>query len=312
MASATTNKVSKGKQFTKCLRENKVMYLFLLLPTIFFVVFRYVPMFGNIIGFRKYKIGGSLWGTGEFTLKYFKMFLADASFWDVFMNTVSLSLVVLLFTFPLPIIFSLLLNEMANAKIKKFIQSVTIVPKFFSIVVVITIFNSLLSPSVGIVNHLITSLGGNEIFFMNESEWFRIIYIVTDLWQFLGWNSIIYMAVLASADQQLYEAAMVDGANRWKQTIHITLPVMLPTIAINFIISVGTILNLSFEKNLLLYKDNIADVADVIQTFSYRIGLLGKNYSYATAVSLFQAVISLSLLWFANKIINKKWDLGLW
>ena len=312
MANTATKKVGLGKQFKKCLRENKAMYLFLILPTIYFIIFKYIPMFGNIIGFRKYKIAGSLWGTGEFTLRYFKMFLTDSSFWDVFNNTVLLSLIVLLFTFPLPIIFSLLLNEIVNSKLKKFVQSVTIIPKFFSIIVVITIFNSMLSPSVGIVNHLITTWGGNEIFFMNESEWFHVIYIVTDLWQFLGWNSIIYMAVLASADQQLYEAAMVDGANRWKQTIHITLPVMLPTIAINFIISIGTVLNLSFEKNLLLYKDNIADVADVIQTFSYRMGLLGKNYSYATAVGLFQAVISLTLLWLANRLINKKWNLGLW
>ncbi len=302
----------KNVSFAECFRKNKVIYAFLVLPIIYFIVFKYIPMFGNIIGFRKYVSGGSYLGTGEFTLKYFEMFLKDPSFWGVFQNTIVLSLLVLLITFPLPIVFALMMNELGNKKFKKFVQSVTIIPKFFSVVVVISIFNLLLSPSTGVVNHLITSLGGAEIFFMNESQWFRAIYIITDIWQFLGWNSIIYMAVLASADKEQYEAAMVDGANRWKQTIHVTLPALLPTISINLILSVGTVINLGFEKNLLLYKENIADTADVIQTFVFRQAMEYKNYSYATAVGLFQAVISLALLWVANKLINKYWDCGLW
>ncbi len=302
---------TEGK-FARSFRENKVLYLFLLLPVLYFIIFKYIPMFGNIIGFRKYKIGGSYWGEGDLTFKYFKMFLTDPNFWKVFLNTVTLSLLVLLITFPLPIIFSLMLNEVMNNRFKKFVQSITIIPKFFSVIVVIMLFNTLLSPSTGIVNELIVMFGGEKIFFMNDKQWFRAIYIFTDIWQFLGWNSIIYMAVLASADQELYEAAMIDGAGKWKQTIHITIPLLLPTIAINFIISIGTVLNLSFEKNLLLYKPNIAEVADTIQTFVYRMGLLDKNYSYATAVGLFQSVLSLTLLWIANKVVNKKWDLGLW
>ncbi len=307
-------KVNRKKQesFSSCFMRNKVIYAFLALPVVYFLVFKYIPMIGNIIGFRKYRAGGSYLGEGELTFKYFEQFISDSQFWGVFGNTITLSLLVLLITFPLPIIFALCMNELGNKHFKKFVQSVTIIPKFFSVVVVISIFNALLSPSTGIVNHLITTLGGKEIFFMNESQWFRAIYIITDIWQFLGWNSIIYMAVLASADKEQYEAAMVDGANRWKQTIHITLPVLLPTIAINLILSVGTVINLGFEKNLLLYKDNIADTADVIQTFVFRMGLEYKNYSYATAVGLFQAVISLSLLYVANKLINKYWDCGLW
>ncbi len=298
--------------FKDSFRKNKVMYAFLILPTIYFIVFKYVPMFGNIIAFRKYVPGGSILGQGEFTLRYFKLFLGDPAFWAVFRNTITLSGLVLLFTFPLPIIFALMLNEIENTYFKKTVQTLTIIPKFLSIVVAVMMVNMLLSPSVGIVNHIITYLGGKEIFFMNEASWFHFIYVASELWQFLGWNSIIYMAVLASADKQQYEAAMVDGANRWKQTIHVTLPTMLPTIAINFIIAIGCVLNLSFEKNLLLYKGNIAETADVIQTFVYRMGLLNKNYSYATAVGLFQAVISLSMLFIANKIINKYWDCGLW
>ena len=305
-------KLKNGDSLSKNFKENKVLYLFLVLPIVYFILFKYVPMFGNIIAFRKYRIGGSYWGTGDFTFRYFKMFLSDPNFWSVFLNTIVLSSLVLLITFPLPIIFSLMLNEIMLNRFKKFVQSVAIIPKFFSIIVVVMLFNAILSPSTGIVNEVIENLGGNRIFFMNDEDWFRFIYIFSEIWQFLGWNSIIYMAVLASADLQLYEAAMIDGAGKWKQTLHITLPLLLPTVAINFIISIGTVLSLSFEKNLLLFKPNIAEKADVIQTFVYRMGLLDKNYSYATAVGLFQAVISLSLLWVANKLVNKKWDLGLW
>uniref|UniRef100_UPI0004B3A0E7 ABC transporter permease subunit n=2 Tax=Bacillota TaxID=1239 RepID=UPI0004B3A0E7 len=147
---------------------------------------------------------------------------------------------------------------------------------------------------------------------MNEAGWFRPVYIITDIWQFMGWNSIIYMAVLASADQEQYEAAMIDGANRWKQTRYITLPIMIPTISINFIISIGHILNLGFEKALLIQKPSTYATSDIIQTFVYRMGLLNKNYSYGTAVGLFQAVIGLVLLYIANKVVNKRWNTGLW
>ncbi len=294
------------------LKKNYVLYLFLILPCLYFIVFKYIPMFGNLIAFRKYTPGGSIIGEGEFTFKYFEMFLTDGTFWTVFSNTIILSIFVLIIMFPAPIIFALLMNELGGKHFKKLVQSVTIIPRFFSVVVVITIFNALLSPSTGIINELITSFGGTEIFFMNDANWFRPIYISTEIWQLLGWNSIIYMAVLSSVDHEQYEAAMVDGANRWKQTLHITLPAMLPTIAINLIMSVGTVINLGFEKNLLLYQPNIAEVADVIQTYVYRMGLLNRNYSYATAVGLFQAVISLSLLWITNKLVNKYWDCGLW
>lgn len=299
-------------RFKKSLSTNTVLYLFLVLPILFFVVFKYIPMFGNIIAFRQYKPGGAYFGETWSGFKYFEMFLQDSSFWKAFNNTVVLSSMVLLLTFPLPIIFSILLNEIGNKHFKKFVQSITIIPKFLSVVVVVMIFNTMLSPSTGVVNEIIVALGHEKIFFMNEAEWFRAIYIISEVWQFMGWNSIIYMAVLASADQEQYEAAMVDGANRFKQTIHITLPCLLPTIAINFIISVGLILNLGFEKILLMYTANTYETADVIQTFVYRVGLLNKNYSYGTAVGLFQSVISLTLLYISNKIVNKYWDAGLW
>lgn len=300
------------KELGTSMKKNTTLYIFLILPIIYFVVFKYIPMFGNIIAFRKYVPGQSYFGVSWEGFRYFEMFLKDEAFWNAFKNTIVLSGISLLICFPIPIIFSLLLNELMQKKFKKVVQSVTIIPRFLSVVVVVAMMNAMLSPSTGIVNRIIEYFGGEAIYFMNDPFWFRIIYICSELWQFVGWNSIIYMAVLSSADQEQYEAAMVDGAGKIKQAIHITLPIMLPTIAINLIISLGNILNIGFEKVLLMYTPTTYETADIIQTFVYRIGLMGANYSYGTAVGLFQGVISLTLLWMANRITNKRWGCGLW
>ena len=300
------------KELGTSMKKNTTLYIFLILPIIYFVVFKYIPMFGNIIAFRKYVPGQSYFGVSWEGFRYFEMFLKDEAFWNAFKNTVVLSGISLLICFPIPIIFSLLLNELMQKKFKKVVQSVTIIPRFLSVVVVVAMMNAMLSPSTGIVNRIIEYFGGEAIYFMNDPFWFRIIYICSELWQFVGWNSIIYMAVLSSADQEQYEAAMVDGAGKIKQAIHITLPIMLPTIAINLIISLGNILNIGFEKVLLMYTPTTYETADIIQTLVYRIGLMGANYSYGTAVGLFQGVISLTLLWMANRITIKRWECGLW
>ena len=300
------------KELGTSMKKNTTLYIFLILPIIYFVVFKYIPMFGNIIAFRKYVPGQSYFGVSWEGFRYFEMFLKDEAFWNAFKNTVVLSGISLLICFPIPIIFSLLLNELMQKKFKKVVQSVTIIPRFLSVVVVVAMMNAMLSPSTGIVNRIIEYFDGEAIYFMNDPFWFRIIYICSELWQFVGWNSIIYMAVLSSADQEQYEAAMVDGAGKIKQAIHITLPIMLPTIAINLIISLGNILNIGFEKVLLMYTPTTYETADIIQTLVYRIGLMGANYSYGTAVGLFQGVISLTLLWMANRITNKRWECGLW
>jgi len=304
--------ISKFGQLKKCWNKNYAMYLFLILPIAYFIIFKYIPMSGNIIAFRKFIPGKGYFGTEWKGLYYFKQFIFDANFWDKFFNTIILSLCTLLFAFPMPIIFALLLNEIGNSKFKKTVQSLAILPKFLSTVVVVMIINTILSPSVGIINLLIEKIGGEPVYFVQQSKWFIPIYIISELWQFMGWNSIIYMAVLSSADKSQYEAAMVDGANRWKQTKYITLPLLLPTIAINLAIAVGLVLNVAFEKVLLLYLPETYDVADVIATYVYRIGLRKRAYSYGTAISLFQAVIGLVLLWLTNKITNKKWNVGLW
>ncbi len=305
-------KIKNDSEMVKSFKKNYVLYLFLIIPVLYFLIIKYIPMFGNVLAFRTYRPGGSYFGEQWVGLQYFKMFLEDPAFWKVFGNTVILSFTTLAITFPLPIIFALLLNEIEFKRFKKISQSITIIPKFLSTVVVVMMVKALLSPSSGIINEIIGLFGGEGIYFLNKPEWFRCIYIASDIWQFLGWNSIIYMAVLTSADQSQYEAAMVDGANKFQQIIHVTIPLLLPTIAINLIISVGNVLNLGFEKILLLYTPTTYATADVVQTFAYRIGLLGNNFSYGTAVGLFQGIICLVLLWITNRITNKYWECGLW
>lgn len=312
MTEVGLKKVSKMTELKYSLKKYWVLYLFLLIPTVYFIVIKYVPMVGNIIAFRRYKPGDSILGTEWRGLHYVKMFWESSDFWLVFGNTLKLSFLSIIFTFPLPIIFALLLNELNNKIFKKFAQSMTIIPKFLSSVVVVMIMNGLLSPSTGSINYLIQWLGGHSIFFMNEASWFRTIYIISELWQFVGWNSIIYMAALSAADVSLYEAAKVDGANRWQQTLHVTLPTLVPTIAINFVIAVSCVLNIGFEKILLMYKPNTYDTADIIATYVYRQGLFRQCYSYATAIGLFQGIIGLIFLYITNKFTKKFLNAGLW
>ncbi len=312
MGKKNQKNIGFGYLLRKSLRENTMMYLFLLIPVLYIIIFRYLPMAGNIIAFSKYKTGGSIFGEQWRGFYYFKLFLTDPDFWDKFFNTLSLSIWTLVFAFPLPIIFAILLNEVMNSKFKKFVQTVTIVPKFLSTIVVVMILNAMLSPSSGFINQIIEFFGGSSIYFLNEPEWFIPAYVISELWQFLGWNSIIYMAVLSSADKSLYEAAEVDGAGRFKQTIHITLPVLLPTMSINLIIAVSCALNIGFEKVLLIYKPATYSTADILSTYIYRIGLINSSYSLATAMGLFQGIIGLVFLWGTNKITNKLWGCGLW
>jgi len=277
----------------------------LVLPILYFIIFRYGPIAGNILAFRKYVAGGSMYGEEWVGLKYFKMFWSDPTFWAAFQNTILLSVFNLAITFTLPIVFALLLNEILNKKVKSIIQTISYFPNFVAVVVVVGILKEILSPTTGIVNDVLGQLGIDPIFFVNEPGWFRTIYITSDIWQFMGWNAIIYTAALASVDMQLYEAAEMDGAGRWRQTLSVTIPQILPTISVVLIISLGAMLTLGFEKVLLLYTPSNSTTSDIIDTFVFRIGLQNNNYSYATAVGLFGGLIGL-LLVSAGNYISKK------
>lgn len=291
----------------KLLRKYGWYYLLLILPVTYFILFKYVPMAGNVIAFRSYKPGGSIFGIKWVGFRYFKMFLNDPFFLRALKNTFILSFGNLLVNFPVPIIFALMLNEIKSNKGKRLVQTIAFLPSFIAVVIVMGIVKEMLSPSTGIVNEWITWLRITDkpVFFVNDPKWFRPIYILTDMWQYTGRSAVIYIAALAGVNPTLYEVAKVDGASRWKQTIHVTLPGIMPTIAITLVLRVGTLLTLGFEKALLLQTPVNTVTSDIIDTFVYRQGLLLGNYSYATAVGLFSGVIGFILILATNMIVNR-------
>ncbi|MEV4292401.1 ABC transporter permease subunit [Nonomuraea bangladeshensis] len=287
------------------------LYTLAVLPLAFFVLFRYVPMLGNIIAFRKYEPGGSLFGETWVGLRYVKMFLADPSFWNVFTNTLVLGALTLLFCFPLPIVLALLLNEVRNAKVKRFLQSVSYLPHFLSVVIVAGLVMQLVAID-GPVNQLVKALGGEPTAFIQKPEWFRTIFVSSEVWQTVGWGTILYLAALTTIDEQLYEAARMDGAGRWRQIWHVTLPGIRPTAVTLLILNIGTFMTIGFEKVLLLYNPLTYPTADVITTFLYRMGVESSNLSYAAAIGLFEALVGVVLIVSANLISRRAVGTSLW
>ncbi|WP_404456466.1 ABC transporter permease subunit [Virgibacillus necropolis] len=295
----------------KLFKRDWQLYSLLLLPIIYMVIFKYGPMFGNIIAFRRFMPGGSILGEKWVGLYYFKMILSDPTFFNVLTNTLVLAALSLIICFPAPIIFALLLNELRSKRFKKFVQTASYLPHFFSVVVVAGMVLELVSIN-GAINNLVEFFSGDRINFIQLPEWFRTIYIGTEMWQSLGWGAILYLAALAGINEELYEAAKIDGANRWKQTIHITIPGILPTIVVLLILNIGNFLEVGFEKILLLYNPLTYETADVIATYVYRIGLQSSNFSYATAMGLFESIIGLILVFSANYISKRVTDNSLW
>lgn len=309
---STTKKDTKIRQQPKKenlklhLKRYWQLYVMMILPILYFVIFKYAPMFGNILAFRRYRPGMSAFGTDWVNFRYFKMFFKDPAFWSAFRNTLTISFTNLLVNFPLPIIFAILLNEVRHPRFKKLVQTVSYMPRFISTVVVIAILGEILSPSSGLLNIFLNKVFGMDpIYFMNEPQYFRTLYILTDTWQFMGWTAIIYLAAITGVNSDLFEAAEIDGANRFQRIIYVTIPSILPTIMVMLILDVGRLLNVGFEKVLLMYTPNNAGVSDVINTLVYRLGILTQNYSYATAIGLFSGVIGVVLVSFSNKLSKK-------
>ena len=295
----------KTTPFKRYMQRNIYYYILLLLPMLYFVIFRYGPILGNVLAFRSFQPGGSPYGEKWVGLTYFKMFMSDANFWLAFKNTLVLSFMNLAFTFTMPIIFALLLNEIMLPRIKNWVQTISCFPHFISAVIVVSMLQELLSPTTGIVNSFLNSLGYDSIFFMNEPSWFRPVFIFSELWQHMGWNSIIYCAAIVGIDPQLYEAAAVDGAGRLRQVFSVTLPQIAPTIAVVLIISLGSVMAVGFEKVLLMYTPSNAIVSDILDTYVYRMGIGNSSYSYATAVGLFSGVIGFILVSVTNYLSKK-------
>jgi len=292
-------------------RRDWQLYSLAILPLLFFGIFRYLPMAGNIIAFRRYSPGGNLFGDEWVGLHYFQMFFNDPTFWRVFTNTLILGALALAFTFPLPIALALLLNEVRVGWLKRFVQTVSYLPHFLSIVVVAGMVMELLSMD-GVVNAGLRAVGHAQIPFIQQPEWFRSIYVSSQIWQTVGWGTILYLAALTTIDQELYEAARIDGANRWRQTWHVTLPGIRPTMVTLLVLNVGTFMAVGFEKVLLLYNPLTYPTADVIQTYLFRVGIVSGSFSYAAAIGLFESAIGLTLVLSANAISRRTLGASLW
>jgi putative aldouronate transport system permease protein len=282
-----------------------------ILPLTFFLLFRYLPMVGNVIAFRRFVPGGNIFGERWVGLRYIRLFIHDPTFWNVFTNTLILGALTLLFIFPMPVVLALLLNEVRSRRLKRLVQSVSYLPHFLSIVIVAGLVLQMLALD-GAVNQALRTLGGEAIPFMQRPEWFRTVYVGSEVWQTVGWGTILYLAALTTIDEDLYEAARIDGANRWRQTWHITLPGIRPTMVTLLILNIGTFMTVGFEKILLLYNPLTYPTADVISTYLYRVGIVSGSLSYAAAIGLFESVIGLILVLSANMISRRTVGASLW
>jgi putative aldouronate transport system permease protein len=299
------------RSWRRALRRDWQLYSLAILPLLFFLIFRYLPMIGNVIAFRRFRPGGNVLGEYWVGLRYIRLFLSDPTFWDVFTNTLVLGGLTLLFCFPLPIVLALLLNEVRNRALKRFVQSVSYLPHFLSIVIVAGMLMQLLSAD-GTVNQMVRSLGGEPVQFLQQAGWFRTIYVSSEVWQTVGWGTILYLAALTAVDENLYEAARIDGASRWRQIWHVTMPGIRPTMMTLLILNIGTFMAVGFEKVLLIYNPLTYPTADVISTYLFRVGIVSGNLSYAAAIGLFEAVIGLTLVLSANAISRRTVGTSLW
>lgn len=294
----------------KDLRKNKWKYIMILPVIIYIAVFCYKPMYGVIIAFKNFRPAVGIMDSPWVGLKHFITFFNDYNFWRILKNTFSISAFSILFGFPAPILLALLINEIRNTKFKRAVQTISYMPYFISMVIICGLIKTFCQ-SDGIITDLVVALGGERVNLLASKNWFYPIYIISNIWQNIGWDSIIYLAALAGIDQEQYEAARVDGAGRIRQIISVTLPGLMPTITILFILKMGNILNVGFEKILLLYSPTTYEVADVISTYVYRIGILDANFSYSTAIGLFNSVVNIIFLLLTNAISKKMNNSGL-
>lgn len=304
--------IKPRNKWSKTFGGEKILGLMLVPGILFYIIFHYIPMFGVVIAFEKFSPFKGIMGSSWVGFKWFIEFFNSIYFWRVLKNTILLNLMDVLFSFPAPILFALMLNEVQHQRFKKFSQTISYMPHFISQVVIIGMVVSFLSPSTGIINNIIKALGFEPVYFMTEAAWFRPIYILSGIWQNLGWNSIIYLAALSGISPELYEASTVDGASKARQMWHISLPGIAPTAIILLLLSLGRMLSIGYEKIILLYNPMTMSTADVISTYVYRRGLLDGDYSFATAVGLFQSVINFALLVTVNKISKRVNEVSLW
>ncbi|MDF2668547.1 MAG: binding-protein-dependent transport system inner rane component [Paenibacillus sp.] len=309
----------RSTELWRHLKKTKVLTFMMIPALVYFILFHYVPLYGLLIAFKDFKLmAGSSYmenvlHSSWVGLEHFKDFVQGTNFWSLLRNTLLLSLYSLIFGFPLPILFALLLNEVKHLRYKKIVQTVSYLPHFISIVAVVGMMKLLLSPENGLINQVLGSWFGLDFhYYFGDASWFRFLYVGSGIWQGLGWGAVIYIAALSKVDADMYESAVLDGASRVQQMLHISLPAIRPTIMILLILEVGSFMSLGTEKIILMYSPATYDTADVISTFVYRRGLVDMQFSFATAVGLFNSLINLMLLLSVNYLSRKWTENSLW
>lgn len=292
-------------------RKYWCLYVMAIPLILYYLIFHYIPMLGLVISFQNYTPSRGVLGSEFIGLKNFTDFFGSPYFFQLLRNTVRISVSQLIFTFPAPIILALLLNEIKNKRFRQISQTLSYLPHFISIAVVCGMIKDF-TLDTGFINDIVVMFGGTRQSMLTNPNLFVPIYIISDIWQHLGWNSIIYISALTAVDQQLYEAAQIDGAGKWSQTLHVTIPGIMPTIVIMFLLQIGNILNVGFEKIILLYNPLTYETADVLSSFIYRRGLQEFNWGYSAAAGMFNSVINTVLLVCANRISAKVTETALW
>jgi putative aldouronate transport system permease protein len=300
------------KTYIKKMKRHWQLYLVILLPLLYIIMFKYVPMIGAQIAFKNYNFMKGFWHSPWVGLKHFNQFFLSPNFWPLLKNTLSISLYALVLGFPAPIILALSLNEVGRAKFKKLVQLVTYAPYFISTVVMVSMIMLFLSPDLGIFNKFLSLFGIHSVNYMGEPQYFKTVYVLSEVWQQTGYGAVIYIAALAGINPQLYEAAKVDGASRMQKIIHIDIPGIMPAVIILLTLNVGQIMKLGYEKIYLMQNPLNVSSSEIISTYVYKIGLLGANFSFSTAVGLFNSVINLILIILVNYAAKKMTDSSLW
>ncbi|MFR1374053.1 ABC transporter permease [Eisenbergiella massiliensis] len=302
----------KVKKLGKNIRMNAGLYVMLAIPLAWYIIFKYIPMYGLQIAFRRFNPTLGITKSPWVGITYFKQFFNSYYFSDILWNTVSLSLFTMLVGFPMPIILALLINEIKNTKFKKVIQNITYMPNFLSVVVIVSMLSLFSNRDYGLFNKITGLFGAAPVDFMSKPNYFQPLYVLSNVWQYMGFNAIIYIAALASVDQELYEAASIDGASRMQKIIHISIPCIMSTIIVLFIMRIGNLMSVGFEKVYLMQNSVTLSASEVISTFIYKNGIQKGQFSYSTAVGMFNSVINFILLISANFISKKTTKTGLW
>lgn len=300
------------KRTLMMIKRNWLLYFFLLPAVVYIATFSYAPMYGLQIAFRDFKIKDGITGSEWVGLKWFIRFFNQPRFWTILKNTLSLSVYSMVVSFPLPIVLALILNNVKNPRYKKFAQTITYMPHFISVVVLVGMMSVMFSPTSGVVNTMLGWIGIKPIYFMGNPQYFQHMYVWSGVWAGMGWSSIIYVAALSSVDPSLHEAAMIDGANKLQRVWNIDLPCIVPTMSILLIMSFGRIMSVGYEKVYLMQNDLNMNTSEVISTYVYKIGILGGQKSYSAAIGMFNNVVNFGMVMTMNKVVKKISGSGLW